>query len=96
MLKFLPVARLAVSIALMPLGAFAQSAKPAQLPASSAAPALEYRSVLEGYKRFDDVKVQPWKDSNATVGQVGGWRAYAKEAQDSPASAPPAPGQAKP
>jgi hypothetical protein len=88
MFKNSPVARLASLVALAPLGVLAQSAMPAQPPASSAAPALEYRSTFEGYKRFDDVKVQPWRDSNTTVGQIGGWRAYAKEAQEPAASAP--------
>jgi hypothetical protein len=67
--------------------AHAQS-PPAAQPA--AAPPL-YRSALEGYRPFADWKVAPWKDSNETVRQVGGWRAYAREGREAASSAAPAP-----
>lgn len=41
---------------------------------------VRFHSALEGYAPFTDEKVLSWKDTNATVGQVGGWRVYAKEA----------------
>ena len=65
--------------------------------ASAAASAPGYRSALEGYRPFADEKVLPWRESNDKVERIGGWRAYAAEAQgksQSPAaaaSAPPAP-----
>lgn len=52
---------------------------------------LGYRSTFEGYRAFADEKVGSWRDANDTVGRIGGWRAYAKEARQ-PASAPAAPG----
>jgi hypothetical protein len=51
------------------------------------AAALPYRSVFDGYQPFTDQKVLPWKETNATVEKIGGWRAYAKEAAE-PAATP--------
>jgi len=56
----------------------------ALLAGASAAEPLEFRSALDGYQTFTDEKVQPWKESNDTVGRIGGWRAYAREAQGQP------------
>lgn len=61
-------------------------------PAAAATPApLPYTSALQGYQPFADEKVRPWKESNATVGKIGGWRAYAKEAAEPNAKTPKAP-----
>ena len=54
-----------------------------------AQPAAPYRSALEGYKPFADQPVAGWRQSNDTVRSIGGWRAYAREAQGA-ASAPAA------
>lgn len=110
---------LAVSTGLLALTAAAQTAHPAPAasrtaPAASAAAAQmqaapgEYRSAFEGYQPYSETKMVPWTAANDTVGQIGGWRAYAKEAAEGQgqghaghaapaASAPkPAPSQAKP
>ncbi|MFD0667694.1 hypothetical protein ACT80S_08240 [Ramlibacter sp. MAHUQ-53] len=50
-----------------------------------------WRSAFEGYRPFDEVSVQPWRAANDNVGRIGGWRAYAREAQ-APAPTPPATG----
>lgn len=83
--------------------AMAQNTTTAAAPQIVAAPApLPYTSALQGYQPFADEKVRPWKESNATVEKIGGWRAYAKEAAEpeakssqtpaaSPAAAPKAP-----
>ena len=54
---------------------------------------MAYRSVFEGYQPYNAEKIVPWKESNDTVGKVGGWRAYAQEAQglQAPRAAQPAP-----
>ena len=64
----------------------------AQTPAGSP-PAGEpgYRSAFEGYQPFDEGKLLPWKASNDTVGKIGGWRAYAREAQQDKAQDASAP-----
>lgn len=71
------------------------AASPAWAQTASAEPG--YRSAFEGYRAFQDAEVAPWRESNDTVGRIGGWRAYAKEAQGSAAPTPaPAPASAAP
>jgi hypothetical protein len=94
-------------------GAFAQPVAPVAPPQSTApaatAPSTQasttpYRSVFEDYQPFAEEKVLPWKEANDTVRANGGWREYAKEAneesgkpQSSPATpADPAADRAKP
>jgi hypothetical protein len=40
-----------------------------------------YQSAFEGYQAFSDEKVVGWKEANDTVGKIGGWREYAKQAR---------------
>ena len=55
-----------------------------------------FRSAMQGYKPYTDEKTVDWKQANDSTGKIGGWREYAKEAQqpdsaaDSAASAPDA------
>jgi len=65
---------LAISSGLLTLAASAQT---------PVAPG-EYRSALEGYQPYSESKTVPWKEANDTVGKIGGWRAYAKEAAEGP------------
>jgi hypothetical protein len=44
--------------------------------------AVSYRSVFDGYRLYKDEPLKPWRLSNDTVGAIGGWRAYAREAQE--------------
>lgn len=77
----------------------------AQTPAPAAttietAPAA-FRSALEGYQAYTDEKTVNWKEANDSVGRIGGWREYAKEARqpsapDAAAKPDPQAGQAKP
>jgi hypothetical protein len=39
-------------------------------------------SALESYRPFTEEKILPWKQANETVGAIGGWKAYAKEAAE--------------
>ena len=55
-------------------------AQPAPAGASAPVP-LEYRSALAQYRKFDESPVGPWIEINSTVGKIGGWRTYAKEAR---------------
>lgn len=55
-------------------------------------PALRHLSSLAGYRRLGDAPPIGWKDANETVNRIGGWRAYAREAQQAePAASAPAP-----
>lgn len=40
-----------------------------------------HRSAFSRYGRFDDQPLSSWTDANETVARIGGWRAYAREAQ---------------
>ena len=42
---------------------------------------VSYTSPIADYQPFVDEKITSWKVANDKVGQIGGWRAYAKEAQ---------------
>ncbi|MDZ5455743.1 MULTISPECIES: hypothetical protein [Azohydromonas] len=53
----------------------------AQGAATPAAPQPVYRSTFEGYRAFTDEPVRPWRETNDTVGRIGGWKAYAREIQ---------------
>ncbi len=68
----------------------------AQSPPDGAAPppALQYRSVFDGYRRNDDQRVGPWQEVNDTVGRIGGWRTYAKESVPAGGAAPTSPAPA--
>jgi hypothetical protein len=62
----------------------APAAAPSVKPATAQAPA--FRSAFEGYQPYTDDGAPEWKKANDAVGQIGGWRAYAREAQGNRAS----------
>ena len=66
-------------------------AKPAvtALVVPPTASGLRYESVFARYKSYRDEKTGSWREANENVDRIGGWRAYAKEAQQ-PESATPA------
>lgn len=69
-------------------------ASPANAPSTSSSPPAAmtreapatYRSAFEGYKPYTDEKIIDWKQANDNTGKIGGWREYAKEAQQSDAA----------
>ena len=64
--------------------------------AASVAP-LTYRSALAGYRRLSEGEPIAWREANETVGRVGGWRAYAREASaPEPAGSAPQATHARP
>ncbi|TXH59059.1 MAG: hypothetical protein E6Q93_09605 [Burkholderiaceae bacterium] len=57
-------------------------AQPAADAAQPSLPSkLQYVSPLRAYKPYADQPVESWREANDRVGRIGGWRAYAKEAQ---------------
>ncbi|ABM39826.1 hypothetical protein [Polaromonas naphthalenivorans] len=76
------LALLAASLGAMQASAQAPATAPAQPgPAAMAEDGQpSYRSALEGYLPYKDEKIVNWKETNDIAGQIGGWRAYAKEA----------------
>lgn len=92
--------RLAAVLALaLPASSMAQhrhggdAGAPAPSSAASAAAAQpepqprlgSYRSAFEGYRPFGDQPAVSWREANDAVGRIGGWRAYARETQDTAA-----------
>lgn len=80
------LALLAASLGTMQARAQVPATAPAQPSPAAMAEAAPpgYRSALEGYQRYSDEKIVNWKQANDTAGQIGGWRAYAKEASEDP------------
>lgn len=68
--------------------AFAQSAA---TPWGAASAAGSYRSAFDGYRRFSDQSVAPWKDTTDGVARIGGWKVDAQEAAREDAAAPAQP-----
>jgi hypothetical protein len=60
------------------------------LDAQARVPAITHVSPLASYRRLGDDKRIAWAEANETVNRIGGWRAYAREAQQ-PDPAAPAP-----
>ncbi len=61
----------------------ANNARPGATAPAGSAPTSglgSYRSAFDGYRRYADEPVTPWKAANDQVGRIGGWRTYAKEA----------------
>ena len=71
--------------------------RPDPLDPKAAVPALRYESAMAQYRRLGDDKPVPWREANDTVARIGGWRVYAREAQQAdPAAAPPPPAATAP
>ena len=67
----------------------APTARPDPLDAKASVPALSYRSSFSRYRGLGDDKPLSWREANDAVARIGGWRVYAREAQQ-PESTPPA------
>ena len=66
----------------------AVASPPVTASPSGALDALSYVSVFTRYKSYRDEKTGSWREANETVDRIGGWRAYAKEAQQPDTTAP--------
>ena len=85
--------------------AFAQSSSAPVTPDSkstaSSSVTRSYRSVFADYRAYSEQPIVSWREANDSVGRVGGWREYAKEARppqapDAAAKPDPHAGHAKP
>lgn len=71
--------------------------RPDPLDPNARVPAMRYGSPLEPSRRAADDQPLAWREANDAVARIGGWRAYAREAQQpdpAAASRPAAPPQA--
>ena len=53
-------------------------------PASSSL--IGFESAFQSYRSYADERMASWSQANDQVGRIGGWRAYAREAQEPAAS----------
>ncbi len=63
--------------------------------AKAAVPPVRYVSPFKDYKSLSETKITPWKPANDLTQQIGGWRAYLKEAAQ-PDAVEPSPSMEKP
>lgn len=80
----------------------ANAPRPAASGAAAMAPAapasaspLAYRSAFEGYRGLTEQPLQSWRESNDTVGRIGGWQSYAREGQGGAVAGSAPPSEAK-
>ena len=69
-------------------------ARPDPLDAKAVVAPLTYESSFARYRPLSDEKLISWREANDTVARIGGWRVYAREAQQAapvPAASAPKP-----
>ena len=66
--------------------------RPDPLDPKAQVPAMRYESSLGQSRRIGDDKPVAWREANEAVARIGGWRGYAREAQqpDAPPTTLPA------
>lgn len=85
-----------VALTALPALAMAQQkARPDPADSKVSVPPVIYVSPLKQYQPLGDEQVTSWKAANEVVEKAGGWKAYAKEAQqpDVGTKAPASPAQ---
>jgi len=68
----------------------ATSSRPDPLDSQATVPALNYQSSFAQNRALSGEKVISWREANDSVARIGGWRVYAREAQQSDAAQAPA------
>ena len=61
--------------------AAAPATRPDPLNAKANVPALTYSSAFSRFRGMGDGKPVSWREANDAVARIGGWRVYAREAQ---------------
>lgn len=61
------------------LAAAGSHAEPQQVPPQTVT-MLAYPAAFATYKGYTEQPVMSWREANDTVGNIGGWRVYAREA----------------
>ena len=76
----------------------APAVRPDPLDAKASVPALTYSSSFSRFRGLGDDKPVSWREANDAVAHIGGWRVYAREAQqpDATPSGAAAPTATKP
>ena len=93
----LPTLLFTVLVAVQAQAQSPTASRPDPLDAKAQVPATRYESSFAQFRRIGDDKPVAWREANDAVARIGGWRVYAREAQQpDPAAAekPAAPAQA--
>ena len=102
MFKLFMAAALAALLSVGTVAAQTAASRPDPMDAGASVPVTTYKSTFGAYRAQSEPEVAPWRDSNDTAARIGGWRAYAREAQGAatapsvPAATPPAPAKPAP
>lgn len=67
----------------------AQAVTEPRLPQSTTEQSVQFKSSFSGYVPYSEQSIESWREANDRVGEIGGWRVYAKEAQRARASSEP-------
>jgi hypothetical protein len=60
-----------------------------RLPQSTTEQSVQFKSSFSGYVPYSEQSIESWREANDRVGEIGGWRAYAKEAHRTRAPSEP-------
>ena len=71
-----------IAIALSALGITATALADSHIVRRDINTGITYNSALTNYRTMDGSEKSAWKQSNDTVGKIGGWRTYANEAYE--------------
>ena len=66
--------------------------RPDPLDPKAQVPSVRYESAFAKFRRIGDDKPVAWREANDAVARIGGWRAYAREAQQPDPAATDRPG----
>ncbi len=96
-----PLRLVSLGLCAVALTATAQPVAPASrkadpLDAQAAVPGVAYESAFSRYRRNADGQPIAWREANDTAARIGGWRAYAREAQQAESAASSAPASVPP
>ena len=86
---FIKPHRLAACITAVVLTNMAYAQTPVSTAPASSEATAPYSSVFKGYNPYTDKRIVNWKAANDTTASIGGWREYAKQAQQSENTAAP-------
>jgi len=50
-------------------------------PQSASEQSVQFKSSFSEYVPYSEQSIESWREANDRVGEIGGWRVYAKEAQ---------------
>jgi len=79
-LKWLFPGGLLLSVSLAHAQSNSGAVTTAPVNTASIASTFQYHSIFTQYQLFNEQSVLPWREANDTVGKIGGWRFYAREA----------------